>query len=149
MNSDRNQVDYNSLVGYDADGNAVILDYTFGYPGGLHGATGSVVELVSQQQYDFQTARENLTECYEDLWREEAGNTNGTTKSLDEWVEDVEDDLIEMLYDESGYDIPGNHVATNIIGCGRIFPGAIDDLVTIVNPELVDVIRRAEEGNLS
>jgi hypothetical protein len=147
--NDRNQTDYNSIVGYDVDGNAVILNYTFTYSDDFHGATGSVVELVSQEQYAFDTDPENMAEWAEDLWREDAGNTNGTTNGLDEWIADKWDELLESRYDssDSEYVPAGNHATTNCIACGRIFPHAIDRLVKIVNLDLIDVIRAAEAGN--
>lgn len=147
--NDRNQTDYNSIVGYDVDGNAVILNYTFGYPDGFHGAMGSVVELVSQKQFDYDTDPENMAEWAEDMWREDAGNTNGTTDGLDEWVTDRLDELIESRYDSSDSEcIPdGDHATTNCIAYGRIFPHALDSLITIVNLDLIDVIRQAEAGN--
>ena len=57
------------------------------------------------------------------------------------------DDLIESLFDDSySYLVPeGEHVATNCVSGGRIFPGALDGIVTWVAPELADVIYEAEK----
>ena len=137
---------YNDLIGYDSDGNAVVLLYTFDHGDGFHGATGAILELVSQEEYDERTSDEALQDYAEELWREDAGSRNGTTQSLEDWTEDARDGLLEMMFDDSYSALvpEGEHVATNCVAGGRIFPGALDDIVTWVRPELADVIRDAE-----
>lgn len=136
---------YDALVGYNAYGDAVLLCYTFGYEDGFKGATGAILELVSEAQYDEATTPEALEEYAEALWRENVGE-GGTTIGLSDWAEMAGDELIEALYDDSyAHLVPeGEHVATNCVAVGRIFPGALDEIVTWVAPELADVIRKAE-----
>ncbi len=139
---------YDALIGYDGGGAAVLLCYTFDYgDGGSKGATGAILELVSQEQYDEATTAEALEEYAEELWRADAGQPNGTTLGLSDWAEMARDDLIESLFDDSysGIVPEGEHVATNYISGGRIFPGALDGIVTWVAPELADVIYEAEK----
>lgn len=140
---------YNELVGYNSDGNAVILLYTFDHGDGFKGATGAILELVSQEQYDEATTPGALQDYAEELWREDAGSPNGTTDSLEDWTEANRYDLLETVFDDSysGLVPEGEHVATNCIGAGRIFPGALDDIVTWVAPELAAfVIRNVERA---
>jgi len=142
------QTTYNELIGYDSDGNAVILLDTFDLGGEFRGATGAILELVSQEEYDERTSDEALQEYAEELWREDASQPNGTTDSLEDWTEDNRYDLLETVFDDSysGLVPEGDYVATHCIGGGRIFPSALDDIVTWVRPELADVIRDAERA---
>ena len=137
---------YNELIGYDSDGNAVILLYTFDHGSGFRGAVGAILELVSQEEYDERTSDEALQDYAEELWREAASQHNGTTDSLEDWTEAAREDLLEMMFDDSysGLVPDGDYVATNCIGVWRIFPSALDDIVTWVRPELADVIREVE-----
>ena len=137
---------YNELIGYDSDGNAVVFCYTFDHGNGFKGATGAILELVSQEEFDERTSDEALQEYAEGFWRDDAGSHNGTTDILEEWTEDNRDDLLETVFDDSYSALvpEGEHVATNCVAVGRIFPGALDDIVTWVAPELADVIRKAE-----
>ena len=138
---------YNELIGYNTDGDAVILLYTFDYGDGFHGATGAILELVSQEVYDERTNDEALQDYAEELWRADAAQPNGTTDSLQDWTEANRYDLLETIFDDSysGIVPDGEHVATNCIACGRIFPGALDDIEIWVRPDLADVIYEAEK----
>ena len=135
---------YNELIGYDSDGNAVILLYTFHYSDGFKGATGAILELVSPEVYDERTSDEALRDYAEELWRADAAQPNGTTLGLSDWAEMARDDLIQGVFDDSYSDLvpEGEHVATNCVGVGRIFPNALDNIVTWVRPDLADVITR-------
>lgn len=142
------QTTYNELIGYDRDGNAVILLYTFDHGSGVQGATGAILELVSQGEYDERTCDEALQDYAEELWRADAAEPNGTTQSPEEWTEDSRDGLLEMMFDDS-YSVlvpDGDYVTTNCIGVGRIFPSELDDIATWVHPDLADVIRDAERA---
>lgn len=139
---------YNELIGYDSNGNAVILLDTFDRGSRFKGATGAILELVSQEEYDERTSDEALQDYAEELWREDASQLNGTTDSQEDWAEDAREDLLEMMFDDSyAHLVPvGDYVATNCISGGRIFPSALDDIVTWVRPDLADVIRDAERA---
>ena len=146
----RNQIDYNETIGYDSDGNAVVLNYTFDdriwddKP--FKGAKGAIIELVSQERYDDAMSTDAQEEYWEEVWRQEAGMTNGTTLGLTEWIANLGQGDNDGVFD-SGYSecVPaGDHVATNCIGCGRIFPDALDDLVIVLRPDLVEIIRAIE-----
>ena len=138
---------YNALIGYNVNGDAVLLCYTFDYGDGFKGATGAILELVSQEQYDEATTAKALRDYAEAFWRANAAQPNGTTLGLSDWAEMARDDLIKSRFDDnySGFVPEGEHVATNCIGGGRIFPGALDDIVTWVRPDLADVIYEAEK----
>lgn len=141
------RTNYNALIGYNTDGDAVILLDTFDHGGGFHGATGAILELVSQEEYDYQTSGEALQEYAEELWRDDAGQRYGTTYRLQDWTEANRDNLLEIVFDDSYSDLvpEGEHVATNCVAGGRIFPGALNDIVTWVRPDLADVIYEAEK----
>lgn len=142
------RTNYNALIGYNTDGDAVILLDTFDHGGGFHGATGAILELVSQEEYDYQTSGEALQEYAEELWRDDAGQRYGTTYRLQDWTEANRDNLLEIVFDDSYSDLvpEGEHVATNCVAGGRIFPGALNDIVTWMRPDLADVIREAERA---
>ena len=119
----RKTMTYDEVIGYDSDGNAVILLYTFDHGDGFKGATGAILELVSQEEYDYRTSDEALQEYAEELWREDAGSPNGTTDSPEDWTEANREDLIQGVFDDS-------------------YSGLI---VTWVRPDLADVIYEAEK----
>lgn len=142
------QTTYNELIGYNTNGDAVILLYTYDRGSVFKGAAGAILELVSQEEYDYRTSDEALQEDAEELWRADAAQPNGTTDSLEDWTEANREDLLETVFDDSysGLVPEGDHVATDCIRGGRIFPSALDDIVTWVRPDLADVIRDAERA---
>ena len=140
------QTTYNELIGYNTNGAAVILLYTFDYGSGFPGAVGTILELLSKGEYDERTCDEALKDYAEELWREDAGQPNGTTDSLEDWTEAAREDLLETMFDGSysGLVPDGDYVATHCIEAGRIFPSALNDIVTWMRPDLADVIREVE-----
>ena len=141
------KTDYNEIIGMDNDGNFIILDSTFTYGDSFHGATGSIVRIVSGDELEEAESLEGLEEYYEQAWRDIAGYIYGTTDGLTTWVEDNCEELLEELYDDEYYDLVGPYIKetpyrTETIGCGRIFR---DNLVTDVwRPDLMEVIAKAE-----
>ncbi len=144
--SEATRTTYNEIIGYDADGNVVILLDTFVYPDGFKGATGAVLELVSQEEYDERTNDEAIKEHWREAWKE-AVQANATELGLDDWLDDENLDPSEGILDESYREIVKaagiEFVATNCIGGGRIFPSALSD-ATITHPDLVAAIYEVE-----
>lgn len=99
---------YDALVGYNANGSAVILLYTFDYGDGFKGATGAILELVSK----------------------------GESEGEHAWI------MPAIARDSVS---ASTVAATNCVASGRIFPEALDDIVTWVRPDLADAIYEAEK----
>ena len=148
MNADRTV--YNEVIGYTEDGSAVILNDTFRYPDGFHGATGAVVELISKERYAELTTMDSLMEYWEDVFADLKRRAQlGQHLTLRSWVRSLGAEAKEAMFDSSYREyIPGGaHVTTNCIGGGRIFPRVLGELVTVTRPDLVEVIKEAEAGN--
>lgn len=135
---------YDAVIGKDIDGNYIVLDYTF-MDGERTGAVGEVVAPISPEECDEAISAGSLEEYYEDAWREDAGSQNGTVLGLSDWVRYNEFDLIDYRFDRSSLveefaNIDGG--ATDIIGCGRIFPLT---LAEVYRPDLVALIEVLEK----
>lgn len=106
----RKATEYNELVGISKDGGLVILEEIFSYgENGLKGATGYIMETLTQDQIDLARSEEQLKE----YWQDAVAN-NMTEASLDEWVEGMN----ENYNDENGYfygDDPSFRELTNEI----------------------------------
>ena len=109
----------------------VILEYLFKYSDGFHGAVGDIIRPVFEDKYnetfgDYET----LEERFEDVWRENAGQTYGTILGLSEWVEDHREELVNSTFDEydvddldlSFFELDEEPDCWESIACGRIFP---------------------------
>ena len=142
-------IKYDAVIGFNADGDAAILLYTFDHGGGRKGAVGAILELVQEDVFEERTSPENLREHWREYWAEEVASGN-TNQRLTYWISQLSDPE-EGIFDESYRGIVEDagieFVATNCISSGRIFPAALDDLTTILHPELIAIIREAEAEN--
>ena len=108
----------------------VILEYVFKYSDGFHGAVGEIIRPVFEDEYNDAFDDENLEEHYKDVWREDAGSSNGTTLGLSDWVEEHREDLENSTFDEydvydldlSFFELDEEPACWESIACGRIFP---------------------------
>lgn len=158
---DANRIKYNTVLGKDEQGAIYVLDDTFEYPNGTHGATGSIIVPVRQEQIDHALTEREKVDYYEEIWQEGAGSMNGTTSSLKKWVRQISDEeYLESRYESYtehdpsliaawlGEDEPARY---ELIGCGRIFSVDTPDKLTLIDSEevrdAVAAIREAEEGN--
>ncbi|WNN95099.1 hypothetical protein SEA_MAGRITTE_148 [Microbacterium phage Magritte] len=145
--SDRNATTYNLILGTREDGDViVVLEDIFSYGDGFKGATGAEIRPVAQELIDAALEDDEIEEWHEELWRADAGETNGTTKSLSEWVEDIDqDEYIDARYEEYGpldtdviaatlgVEAPARYT---IEGLGRIFPRALEGIELIDSEEV-------------
>ena len=138
MSNNYQRDSYYEVLGTTSDGGVVILETTFNYE--LHydhkGATGALVYPVSEDEIE-RALGDEKEEYYEEFWREDAGESNGTTLGLTEWVANIWDDEYldsrfenyEHLETEDIAKAVGADVVPErytIVSLGRMFPSAID-----------------------
>ena len=127
---------YFEVLGTTSDGGVVILEEVFKYPDGFKGATGALVYPVSEDEIE-RAFGDEKEDYYEEFWREDAGESNGTTLGLTEWVANIWDDEYldsrfenyEHLETEDIAKAVGADVVPErytVVELGRMFPSAID-----------------------
>ena len=134
---------YYEVLGTTSDGGVVILETTFNYepdfrhsPVGYKGATGALVYPVYEDTIELALVDEK-EDYYEESWREDAGESNGTTLGLTEWVANIWDDEYidsrfenyEHLETEDIAKAVGADVVPErytVVDLGRMFPSVID-----------------------
>ena len=148
----KKQDDFNKLVGRIGD-SYYFCDYIFEDSNGFKGATGTVLEPVSKQQYEDDTSEDRLEERFEDCWAE-AVKAKQTEQSLANYAKEVfAVNGDESVYDFSGYDSweqlrdirfdEDNYPCFTCTGCGRCFySNMVFD--TIYNVELWEKIKAIE-----
>ena len=148
------------VIGTTSDGGVVILEDTFEYPDGFKGATGALVYPVSYDEIERALSDDEKEDYYEEIWRGDAGEPNGTTMGLKEWVADVWDDEYLDSRFENYERLETEDIAKavgadafperyTVVGLGRMFPSAIDSeeftpLDTDRARELIALIRDIE-----
>lgn len=108
----------------------IILESVFKYSEGFQGAVGDIIRPVFEDEYNSIFTDETLEERFEDVWREDAGSSNGTTLGLSDWVEEHREDLENSTFDEydvydldlSFFELDEEPACWESIACGRIFP---------------------------
>ena len=153
---------YFEVLGTTSDGGVVILETTFNYetPYEHKGATGALVYPVSYEEIVHALTDDEKEDYYEEIWRVDAGEPNGTTLGLKEWVADIWDDEYldsrfenyEQLETEDIAKAVGADVVPErytVVALGRMFPSAIDaedftPLDTDRVRELIALIRDTE-----
>ena len=136
INTTRHATHYYEVIGTTSDGGVVILEEVFKYPDGFKGATGALVYPVSEDEIERALVDEK-EDYYEEFWREDAGESNGTTLGLTEWVANIwDDEYIDSRFENYEYleteDIAkavGADVVPErytVVGLGRMFPSVID-----------------------
>ena len=153
---------YYEVLGTTSDGGVVILETTFNYePLYDHkGATGALVYPVSYEEIVRALTDDEKEDYYEEIWRVDAGEPNGTTLGLKEWTADIWDDEYldsrfenyEHLETEDIAKAVGADVVPErytVVALGRMFPSAIDaedftPLDTDRVRELIALIRDTE-----
>ena len=136
INTTRHATHYYEVIGTTSDGGVVILEEVFKYPDGFKGATGALVYPVSEDEIERALVDEK-EDYYEEFWREDAGESNGTTLGLTEWVANIWDDEYidsrfenyEHLETEDIAKAVGADVVPErytVVGLGRMFPSVID-----------------------
>lgn len=136
-NYKRHATCYYDVIGTTSDGGVVILEEVFKYPDGFKGATGALVYPVSEDEIERALSDDEKEDYYEEFWRGDAGESNGTTLGLTEWVADIWDDEYldsrfenyEHLETEDIAKAVGADVVPErytVAALGRMFPSAID-----------------------
>ena len=136
INTTRHATHYYEVIGTTSDGGVVILEEVFKYPDGFKGATGALVYPVSEDEIE-QALGDEKEDYYEEFWREDAGESNGTTLGLTEWVANIWDDEYidsrfenyEHLETEDIAKAVGADVVPErytVVELGRMFPSVID-----------------------
>ena len=136
INTTRHATHYYEVIGTTSDGGVVILEEVFKYPDGFKGATGALVYPVSEDEIERALVDEK-EDYYEEFWREDAGESNGTTLGLTEWVANIWDDEYidsrfenyEHLETEDIAKAVGADVVPErytVVELGRMFPSVID-----------------------
>ena len=143
MSNNYQRDSYYEVLGTTSDGGVVILETTFEYLetpfeyiNAHKGATGALVYPVSEDTIE-RALGDEKEDYYEEFWREDAGESNGTTLGLTEWVADIWDDEYlesrfanyEHLETEDIAKAVGADVAPErytVVELGRMFPSVID-----------------------
>ena len=136
MSNNYQRDSYYEVLGTTSDGGVVILEEVFKYPDRFKGATGALVYPVSEDTIERSLVDEK-EDYYEEFWREDAGESNGTTLGLTEWVANIWDDEYldsrfenyEHLETEDIAKAVGADVVPErytVMGLGRMFPSVID-----------------------
>ena len=137
MSNNYQRDSYYEVLGTTSDGGVVILEEVFKYPDEFEGATGALVYPVSEDEIERALSDDEKEDYYEEFWRGDAGESNGTTLGLTEWVADIWDDEYldsrfenyEHLETEDIAKAVGADVVPErytVAALGRMFPSAID-----------------------
>ena len=136
INTTLHATHYYEVIGTTSDGGVVILEEVFKYPDGFKGATGALVYPVSEDEIERALVDEK-EDYYEEFWRGDAGESNGTTLGLTEWVANIwDDEYIDSRFENYEHleteDI-AKAVGADVIperytvaALGRMFPSVID-----------------------
>jgi len=66
-----------------------VLDDLFRHDKTFSGATGTVLRPVPKDEYDDRTSDDAIEEYVEEIWRQDAGNSGGTTSSLEDYAKSM------------------------------------------------------------
>ena len=137
MSNNYQRDSYYEVLGTTSDGGVAILETTFEYPDDHTGATGALVYPVSEDTIERALTDDEKEDYYEEFWRCDAGESNGTALGLREWVANIWDDEYldsrfenyEHLETEDIAKAVGADVVPErytVVGLGRMFPSVID-----------------------
>ena len=139
---------------YTVNDELIILYSCFELDKGFKGCTGDILRPIFEDEYEERQSLEYLEEYAEEIWREQVSQSNGPTCSLEEWVEENHEELLEIVLEEydvdhldlSFLDLPDTPVRWELIGCGRIFPITEEIAQTPPNfEELNNILRQYKE----
>lgn len=119
----------NKPIGRDINGDIYIARDFFDHGDGFRGVTCDTVYPVTQAMVDEALTDDFKAEYFEEVWRADAGSSNGTELGLEEWIAEIPDDeILEMVYETADVDVEelnalsGNDAARYALsGCGRVF----------------------------
>lgn len=127
MNANRETV--NLPVGIDKYGDIYVADEFFKYADGFQGVTGDVVYPVTAEMIASALETGSKTEWAVEIWRADAGSSNGTELGLEDWTNEIPDDeYLEMVFEPADVDVAELNALTGndavryaLVGCGRVF----------------------------
>lgn len=159
---------FNTLIGKAGYEEFFFLDDIFTYKDGFKGATGTIVNPVSKEQYDYATSREGILERYmdaigEEEWLDTLGLDSDDFEDENEMMEAIEEGIYDTYlnggldpFEQPNYEIEEQMRALpeysdedeypifEVVGGGRIF-GKTNNFNKIYNKELYNRIREVEE----
>ena len=127
MNANRETL--NLPVGMDKYGDIYVVSEFFKYADGFQGVTGDIVYPVTAEMIASALEDDSKMEWAEEIWRADAGSTNGTELGLKEWTNEIPDDeYLEMVFESADVDVEALNALTGndavryaLSGCGRVF----------------------------
>lgn len=148
---------YNQLVGR-IDNSYYFLDEIFKYSDDFHGATATVIEPISKDEYKEATSVENVRNYLYEIWQMQVAD-GGTEQGLDDFVEyclryENEADIVyvDLVDDERTEDLRkrfalslDDYPAFQITGGGRSFSKHMD-WDEVYNQDLLTEIEKVEEN---
>ena len=116
-------------VGIDKHGDIYVANEFFKYADGSQGVIGDVVYPVTAEMITSVLEIDSKIEWAEEVWRADAGSSNGTELGLAEWVDEIPDDeYLNMVYESADVDVEALNALTGndavryaLSGCGRVF----------------------------
>ena len=127
MSANRETV--NLPVGIDKHGDIYIARDFFKHGDGFQGVTGDVVYPVTAEMISSALETDSKLEWAEEIWRADAGSSNGTELGLEDWTNEIPDDeYLDMVFDTADADVEALNALTGndavryeVVGCGRVF----------------------------
>jgi hypothetical protein len=120
------------LIARAADGTFIFCDDLFSHGDDFQGATGTVMRLVTVEEYNERTDPDEIEEYLRDIWQEQV-RAGATEESLKKWAADAyATDGDDLLFDQSYAHTYGQQLrdigyteerypVVECIGGGRIF----------------------------
>lgn len=152
----REQTSYNKLVG-KIDNQYYFLDYTFKHSDDFRGATATVIEPVTKDDYEERTSTDNIREYLREIWQMQVAD-GSTEESLDDFTEtainidgaegiafsDIVDDSRTELLREQFHLSTEDYPVFEVTGGGRSF--SVDMVFDeVYDAELIKVIDEFEK----
>ncbi len=154
-NLQRESYVYNKPVGIK-DGSIYFLKEIFNYKDGMKGATGTVLDPVTQSEIDENNDFDNAVEYYREIWKSSV-DADSTEQSLKDYVEDClnyqdgeypgHDESYSELHDEAKKHFDNEDIKTfTCVGGGRCFDEKLlSSFDKVIDHSLIDLIRQYEK----
>ena len=145
---------YNKPVGIK-DGSIYFLNEIFNYKDGMKGATGTVLDPVTQSEIDEKNDFDNAVEYYREIWKSSV-DADSTEQSLKDYVEDClnyqdgefpgHDNSYSELHDEAKKHFDDDIETFDCTGGGRCFnEELLSSFDKVIDHSLIDLIRQYEK----
>lgn len=151
-NTNRTQTDIQRLVGR-IDKDYYFLNYVFEHSPDFKGATGSILEPLTEDEYNERVDNFFDEDNMREFWQE-AVKANKTEQSLSDYIQEWRDNNEQSAIDESYFNTYGVQLAellgndkcfiTNCTGGGRCFTKDME-FDEIFDQSLIDLINQYED----